>query len=206
MATMMHLLKYLWGSGVKFRVVGKIPTYLSQHLDAATHIPESIRARTILMKADCEYWMVVVPKNNGIDERKLRRALGVKNIKVVAEEELETVLPHCKGEAIPTFGDLYGFPVIVEKSLSEKKEIAFNACSSTDFIVMKYEDYQQLTRPIIAEFAAPSSYDKNGTTVRSISAANNIEQAATKTEASGKTVDAVPASNKVALPRNEVQN
>ena len=178
MATMMHLLKYLWANSVKFRVVGRIPHYLSQHLDATTYIPGRICAKTILMKADSKHWMVVVPANDGVDERELQRALQVKHVDVVTEKDLETIVANCDAGAIPPFGNLYGFPVIVEKSVSEKEEIAFNACSSTDFIVMKYEDYQRLTRPIIAAFSASASFDRSGTTVRGISFADNIGSAA----------------------------
>lgn len=178
MATMMHLLKYLWANRVKFRVVGRIPPYLSQYFDATTHIPRRICVKTILVNADCKHWMVVVPANDGVDKRELQRALQVKHVDVVMEKDLETIIPDCEAGAIPPLGNLYGFPVIAEKSVSEKEEIAFNACSRTDFIVMKYEDYQRLTRPIIAAFAASSSFDRIGTTVKSISLADNIRPAA----------------------------
>lgn len=175
MATMMHILKYLWANRVKFRVVGKIPAYLSQHLDATTLLPGRVCAKTILMNADSKYWMVVVPANDSVDGRELQRALQVKRVDVVTKEDLETIIPDCEAGAIPPFGNLYGFPVIVEKSISENDEIAFNACSSTDFIVMKYKDYHRLAKPIIASFAASARFDRSGTTVRGISFADNIE-------------------------------
>ncbi len=173
MATMMHFLKYLWANSVKFRVVGRIPAFLSQDIDSATHIPSRICAKTILMKADGQHWMVVVPADDSVDKQKLQKTLQVKHIDIVTEKDFESIIPDCDAEAIPPFGNVYGLSTIVDKSIAGKEEIAFNAISNTDFIVMKFKDYERLARPLIAEFAVSKLSERGRPAVRSISSAIN---------------------------------
>jgi Ala-tRNA(Pro) deacylase len=48
---------------------------------------------------------------------------------------------------------LYALPVVVDKALVEDDEIVFNACTHSQSIKMKFDEYQRLVRPIIAEIA-----------------------------------------------------
>ena len=51
------------------------------------------------------------------------------------------------------FGNLYGLPVYVDKSLAEDKEIVFNAGTHVDTIRIKYADFARLVRPAIIDAA-----------------------------------------------------
>ncbi len=44
----------------------------------------------------------------------------------------------------PPFGRLYGLPVYVAASLTEEREIAFNAGTYTEIIKMDYQDFDEL--------------------------------------------------------------
>jgi len=50
------------------------------------------------------------------------------------------------------FGDLFGFDVIVDRSLSGSHEIAFNAGNHRDLIRMAYADFDRLVRPKVLSF------------------------------------------------------
>ena len=51
------------------------------------------------------------------------------------------------------FGNLYGLPVYVDKSLAEDAEIVFNAGTHIDTIRIKYADFARLVRPVIIDAA-----------------------------------------------------
>ncbi len=151
---MMHLMKYLWAQGVKFRVIGHAPRFLAPILDGTMRAPRSkVFAKTIIVRADHHYWMVVVPADCGVDWHRLCDVLRADCITRVSEDELKILIPDTSAESLCPFGQLYGFPVVVDGRLASEGEIAFNACSRTDFIVMKYRDYEQLARPLVAEIA-----------------------------------------------------
>jgi len=53
---------------------------------------------------------------------------------------------------MPPFGNLYGMDVYVSESLTEDKEIAFNAGSHTELIRLAYHDFHRLARPKVLRF------------------------------------------------------
>ena len=54
---------------------------------------------------------------------------------------------------MPPFGNLYDLPVFADDSLSQDKEIAFNAGSHRELLRLAWEDFERLVRPQIAKVA-----------------------------------------------------
>ncbi len=81
--------------------------------------------------------------------------VGIKDnhVHLAHEEDLDLLFPDCEVGAMPPFGNLYGFPVVVDQALLEDREIVFNACTHTDSIRMKFSDFERLVRPIVAHIA-----------------------------------------------------
>ncbi len=59
---------------------------------------------------------------------------------------------------MPPFGNLYDMEVYVAKTLAEDEVIAFNACSHTELIQMKYKDFDKLANPKILKFSSVNMY------------------------------------------------
>jgi Ala-tRNA(Pro) deacylase len=55
---------------------------------------------------------------------------------------------------MPPFGNLYGMEVLVDKSLCEDEEIAFNAGSHTELIRLSYKDFEGLVKPKVVKFSS----------------------------------------------------
>ena len=60
--------------------------------------------------------------------------------------------PDCEVGAMPPFGNLYGLDVYVAESLTKDENIAFNACTHTELIQMKYKDFAKLVKPKVIKF------------------------------------------------------
>jgi Ala-tRNA(Pro) deacylase len=153
MAKMSDLLKYLNLTGVDYQVISHVPAYSAHSVALATHVPDSKLAKTLLVRADEQYWMAVLRADHFLDQKLLKHALEAKHVTLATEEELSIFFPDCEVGAMPPFGKLYALPVIVDKALTADNEIVFNACSHTQSLRMKFVDYERLVRPIIAEFA-----------------------------------------------------
>jgi Ala-tRNA(Pro) deacylase len=54
---------------------------------------------------------------------------------------------------MPPFGHLYGMDVFVAATLAEDTEIAFNAGTHTDLVLMSYADFARLARPKVVSFS-----------------------------------------------------
>jgi len=55
--------------------------------------------------------------------------------------------------AVPPFGGLFTISLYVDKSLSENETIVFNAGSHTKSILIKYSDFEKVSKPIIGIFS-----------------------------------------------------
>ena len=150
-----NLLQYLNKTGVPFELLNHVPAFSAHDVAAATHIPDSESAKTIIIRADDSKWMVVLPADHRLNENMVRHALGAKHIHFVREEELISLFPDCEVGAMPPLGNLYSMPVVMDKSLAEDEEIVFNACTHTESIKMKFKDFENLVKPKVADFAEP---------------------------------------------------
>jgi Ala-tRNA(Pro) deacylase len=54
---------------------------------------------------------------------------------------------------MPPFGNLYGMSVFVADSLTQNKEIAFNAGSHTELIRLSFADFNRMVNPRILKFS-----------------------------------------------------
>ncbi len=160
MAKMSDLLKYLNLTGVQYQVLTHVPAFSAHSVALATHVPDQELAKTLLLRADEQYWMAVLRADCQLDQKLVKHALEVKHVSLATEEELSVFFPDCEVGAMPPFGKLYALPVIVDKSLASDEEIVFNACSHTESIKMKYADYARIVRPITAEIAHPQTKEE----------------------------------------------
>jgi Ala-tRNA(Pro) deacylase len=55
---------------------------------------------------------------------------------------------------MPPFGNLYGIEVLVEESLTQNEEIAFNAGTHKELIRLSYKDFETQVKPRIVRFSS----------------------------------------------------
>jgi Ala-tRNA(Pro) deacylase len=153
MAKIDHLLAYLNENDVRYQLLTHVPAFTAHQVALVAHVPDSELAKTLLVKADAQYWLAVLRADQRVNNTMLKRALEAKHVALADEATLEGLFPDCELGAMPPFGKLYGLPVIVEHSLTEDDEIVFNACTHKESIKMRYADFERLANPIVAEFA-----------------------------------------------------
>lgn len=160
MAKFNRLLSYLNQHNVRYRVLSHAAAFTAHQMALASDVPDRNVAKTLLVKADQQYWMVVLGADKRLDERLLKKALEVHHVHMAQENELEEFFSDCEPSTMPPFGKLYGLPVILEKGLTEDEEILFHACTHSNTIMMRYEDFERLADPIIAQFAETEEQDE----------------------------------------------
>jgi Ala-tRNA(Pro) deacylase len=137
---------------VKYLKIAHSPAYTAQEIAAAVHIPGKELAKTVMVKLDDEITMAVLPADHRINFEKLREATGASRVQLADESEFGDLFPDCTLGAMPPFGNLYGIDVLVDASLSEDDEIAFNACTHTELIRLSYLDFENLVKPRVLNF------------------------------------------------------
>jgi len=147
------LKNFLDENKVKYIAVQHSSAYTAQEIAATAHIPGKDIAKTVIIKIDGKMAMAVLPASYKVSFDHLRNALAVKDVRLAYEQEFLDRFPDCEVGAMPPFGNIYGMDVYVAEVLAEDEEIAFNACTHTELIKMKYEDFEKLVKPKKIKFA-----------------------------------------------------
>lgn len=148
-----RLEKYFRDNGVKFQAMTHPTVYTAQEVAAEQHVPGKQVAKVVMVQAEGEMVMLVLPASSRIDFQKLSSALGKKGPHLAKEEEFERVFPDCEVGAMPPFGNLYNVSVYVDRSLTEDSEIVFQAGTHTETMKVRFADYERLVKSQVAEFA-----------------------------------------------------
>ncbi len=148
--------EFLDSNKVKYVIVQHSPAYTAQEVAAAAHISGKELAKTVMIKIEGEIAMAVLPASYKISFDQLKEVLGVDDVKLAYEQEFMDKFPDCEVGAMPPFGNLYGLDVYVAESLAEDEEIAFNACSHTELVKMRFDDFERLIKPVRLKFSALS--------------------------------------------------
>jgi Ala-tRNA(Pro) deacylase len=127
--------------------------FTARQLAAAERIPEGMVAKTVIVKADGQFVMAVLPATAKVDTTSLKKALESHELSLATEREFQELFPDSDVGAMPPFGNLYELPVCAEESLVRDEEIIFNAGTHEDSIRMKYADFSRLVAPKVCSFA-----------------------------------------------------
>jgi Ala-tRNA(Pro) deacylase len=105
-----------------------------------------------MIKSGDQPLMMVLPADSRLDLEKLEKITG-KPATIESEAVFKELFPDCAPGTMPPFGDLYGLPTYVDKSLIKEDYIVFEAGTHTDAIKLSYRDYERTAKPYIQDFA-----------------------------------------------------
>lgn len=146
------LKEFLNDNNIKYTTIQHSPAYTAQEIAAMAHIHGKQLAKTVIIKKDGKLAMAVLPANYYVDVEVLKKATKANSLTIASEEEFKDAFPECEIGAMPPFGNLYNMETFVEDSLSENKEIVFNAGTHTELIKISFEDFVKLVKPKLLSF------------------------------------------------------
>jgi Ala-tRNA(Pro) deacylase len=161
MAKLKDLIVYLERSAIPHEIIKHPPAFTAHTVATSVHVPDHEIAKTLIMRADDRFVMLVLPADHRLDDHSIRSVLGVRHASLAQEKDLGQIFPDCEIGAMPPFGNLYGLQVIVDASLADDAEIVFNACTHTHAIRMRTADYLRLVHPFVASIShAPHAVEE----------------------------------------------
>ena len=143
---------YLDRERVHYDVLSHPEAFRALAIARTLHTPEKEMAKVVIVKVRERFVMIVLPARWNVDLRRLRTVFATHQVRLATEDEITGLFPDCELGAMPPFGNLYGLPVYVDQSLTEDKEIVFQAGTHSDAIRMRYWDFASLTFPVVEEF------------------------------------------------------
>ena len=147
---------YLEESGVPFSVSSHAPAFTAQEEAAALHVPGKVVAKAVVVRANNELLLAVLPSPSRVNIQKLEQVLGMP-VRLANEQEFEGLFPECETGAAPPFGPLFSMRVLVDKSLAKEEDIIFSAGTHKESVRMHYPDFERLSGSQVCSFA-----EKNG--------------------------------------------
>ena len=95
--------------------------------------------------------LIVIPVDRQLDLSKIRACLG-HPARLETEDEFKWLFPDCALGALPPFGNLYGLPTYVDRSLAKSPDIVFAAGTTIDWIKLSGGSYLEIVKPILGRF------------------------------------------------------
>ena len=148
-----HIKEFLDTAHVSYRHAIHSPAYTAQEIAHLQHISGKELAKAVMVVADKELIMAVLPASHRLDLDALKKHLGARKVRLAQEEEFEKTFPGCELGAMPPLGNLYHVSVWVDEALHNNPSLVFNAGSHTDTVEMSYADFERLVRPSRGRFA-----------------------------------------------------
>ena len=148
-----RLKEFLDSHNIKYVIISHSRAFTAQETATSAHIPGKELAKTVMVKMNGKMAMSVLPASAKVDFELLKKATGSGKVEIASEKEFKDMFPECEVGAMPPFGNLYGMDVFVAESLTEDKEIAFNAGSHRELVKMAYKDFERLVKPKVTKFS-----------------------------------------------------
>jgi Ala-tRNA(Pro) deacylase len=140
-------------NGVAYEILAHDSAYTMPEVAAALHISGKRVAKAVVVEIGDQLGMVVVRSSDRVDLKKLRAALGKPDIRLAEEHEFAGRFPDCLTGAHPPFGNLYGLPVYLDRSLADQPQIVFRAGTYRQTMQMATADLVRLVQPTVGDFA-----------------------------------------------------
>lgn len=123
--------------------------------DLAATLKEKLEniGKTLLVKADKKFVLVLLPAHRRLDLAKLKKHLNVKKIVIAKEKEMAAALK-IKPGALTAFGSLHNVEVVADKAILKAKHLLFGTGSFTESIRMKARDFLRIENPTTADISS----------------------------------------------------
>jgi len=139
---------------IKYEAKAHQRVITAQEVAQVEHIPGRELAKTVVVRKGKEFFLFVLPAPRQVDFSQLRKMFSAHDVALATEAEFRGLFPDSELGAMPPFGILYGMRTYVDESLKKEGEIAFNAGTHTDTILMSRVDFEKIVKPEYASFAA----------------------------------------------------
>ncbi|RPE81475.1 Ala-tRNA(Pro) deacylase [Vulcaniibacterium tengchongense] len=111
-------------------------------------------AKTVMVRLDGRLAMAVLPADERLSLARLREVSGASEVGLASEAEFRDRFPECEVGAMPPFGNLYGMEVYAADSLADEDgQIAFNAGTHRELLLMEWSDFERLVHPYVASLS-----------------------------------------------------
>jgi prolyl-tRNA editing enzyme YbaK/EbsC (Cys-tRNA(Pro) deacylase) len=146
------LTKFLDKTKVKYNLLKHKVVYTAHDLAQTTKRKLSDIAKVVLVRADKDFVLIVLPAGKYLDLKGIKTALKAKKVSLATEKEIKAKLKTKIGLLHP-FGSQYNVKTLLDKGMSKSKKLISSAGSYTDSFELSMKDFEKLVLPIKGAFS-----------------------------------------------------
>jgi len=144
MAIPKKLLSYLDKAKIKYKIVRHKTVYTAYDVAQTLGAKLGDIAKTLVIKADKLYLLVVLPASHKLDLGKLKKLVKAKKIEIPKEGIMKKVFK-IKPGALSPFGQIYKVPVYIDKGILKAKQVIAGAGTFEESVVMTAKNFIKAT-------------------------------------------------------------
>jgi Ala-tRNA(Pro) deacylase len=162
MAISKKITDYLNKNKYKYQVIEHKTTFTAWDTAQTEKVKPQEVSKALIMKADNEYLLALIPSNKNLDKQKLLKVVNVqrkkdkeklyKKIDLAKEVWMKKNLPGKVG-ATPPFGGLIKIGIYVDNLVAKNKKTYVGSGEYTASILLSTKDYFKLEKPIKGSFS-----------------------------------------------------
>jgi Ala-tRNA(Pro) deacylase len=134
---------YLDREGVHYEVIAHAATRDASHTAEAARVPGDHLAKSVVLEDDSGYLMAIIPASHRLDLQAIGRELS-RELVLASERALAALFADCEPGAVPPLGRAYGIDVVVDRNLTDTRDIYFEAGDHLSLIHVSGQDFRRL--------------------------------------------------------------
>jgi len=144
---------WLISQSIEFKEIHHEPTVTSEESAKVRGVDLSIGGKALVLKIDDSFKICVLSAAKKLDSAALKKYFGTKKLRFANKEELMNLTGLVPGSVPPLGRPIIDLALFVDNSIVKNQQIAFNAGSLTDSIIMSVPDYLKVAKPTILNFS-----------------------------------------------------
>ena len=131
--------------GVNYDVIQHPESHTSLASARLAKVPAQNMAKAVITHDGDNYRLCVIPATHQLVPELLDQHMGLSaNYRLVHEDEIKALFDDCEEGAVPALGQVYGMPVIWDKSLEGLPDIYFESGDHRNLIHVEHAGFMQL--------------------------------------------------------------
>lgn len=137
---------------VKYKLIEHKVVYTAHDAAQTTRKKLSEIAKVVLVKADKDLVLIVLPAGKYVDFNGIKRALKAKKVSMANGKDITKHLKTKIGLLHP-FGSMYNLQTLLDKGMTKAKRLIASAGSYTHSVDLSVKDFEKLVSPVKGVFS-----------------------------------------------------
>jgi prolyl-tRNA editing enzyme YbaK/EbsC (Cys-tRNA(Pro) deacylase) len=147
-----QITKLLDSAKVKYKVLEHKVVYTAHDAAKTTKKKLGEIAKVVLVKADKDFVLIVLPAGKYVDFGGIKKALKAKKVSMANEKDITKYLKTKVGLLHP-FGNQYNLKTLLDKGMGKAKKMIASAGSYTHSVEISLKDFEKMVKPIKGSFS-----------------------------------------------------